>query len=75
MFKAAGRTAAGLPLLILGVSGENVTRMAAGEPLRVPASHLAALGLPPMEIGICYGRTEQDIVTSLTEAGLIRPPA
>jgi hypothetical protein len=58
MIKAAGKTGLGLPLLLLGLSGENVTRLAAGEPIRIRAQDVAALGLPQVEIVIHYGRTE-----------------
>lgn len=70
MIKAAGKTGLGLPLLMLGLSGENVTRLAAGEPIRVSAQHMAELGLPQMEVVIHYGRTEQDIVDDLESHGL-----
>jgi hypothetical protein len=35
VIKAAGKTGLGLPLLLLGLSGENVTRLTAGEPIRI----------------------------------------
>lgn len=70
MIKAAGKTGLGLPLLLLGLSGENVTRLAAGEPIRIQAGHLAQLGLPQMEIVICYGRTEQDIADEIRAHGV-----
>ena len=63
MIKAAGKTGLGLPLLLLGLSGENVTRLAAGEPIRVPAADMAAAGLPQMEVLIHYGRTVMRVVT------------
>jgi len=71
MIKAAGRTGLGVPLLVLGLSGENVTRLAAGEPIRITAQQLAALGLPQMEVVIHYGRTEEDIVRELKAHGLL----
>jgi hypothetical protein len=70
MIKAAGRTGLGVPLLLLGLSGENVTRLAAGEPVRVPVSDMRQLGLPAMEVVIHYGRTEQDIVDEFRAHGL-----
>lgn len=70
MIKAAGKTGSGLPLLLLGLSGENVTRLAAGEPVRIQAGQLAQLGLPQMEIAICYGRTEQDILDEMRAHGI-----
>lgn len=55
----------GTPLLMLGLSGENITRLIAGEPIKIPAAHLAELGLPQVEIAITYGRTEQAILAEL----------
>jgi hypothetical protein len=75
MIKAAGRTGLGVPLLVLGLDGENVTRLAAGEPIRVATAHLAQLGLPAtMDIVILYGRTEADILETIEGHGItIRP--
>ncbi len=50
MIKAAGKTAFGTPVLFLGLSGENVTRLAAGEQVRVGASAMAAPGGPRGEV-------------------------
>jgi hypothetical protein len=62
MLKATGRTGDGTPLLILGLSGENVTRLVAGEPIRF---NLSEVGMPPAEVVIHYGRTEADIEAAL----------
>ena len=70
MIKAAGKTALGVPLLLLGLSGENVTRLAAGEPIRVSASAMRGLGLPQLEVILHYGRTEDDILAELKAHGL-----
>lgn len=69
MIKARGRTAAGEPLLLLGLSGENVTRLAAGEPVYIEASLLEALGLPKMAVAIVYGRTEEELLADLKAHG------
>jgi hypothetical protein len=74
MIKAASRTALGEPLLFLGLSGENVTRLAAGEPVLITSSQLAELGLPPMVIAIHYGRTEDDIVAEIKAHGVKMRP-
>jgi hypothetical protein len=71
MLKAGGRTGLGLPLLMLGLAGENVTRLAAGDPIRVTAAQMAELGLPPVEVVIDYGRTEGDIAARWRAAGLL----
>ena len=70
MIKAAGKTSLGLPVLLLGLSGENVTRLAAGEPIRVSATHMAELGMPQIEVVIHYGKTEDDILGELKAHGI-----
>lgn len=68
MIKAAGRTGDGKPLVILGLSGENMTRLMAGEPIRLD---LADLGLRSTVVVIVGGRTENDIAADLAAHGLI----
>lgn len=70
MIKAAGKTGLGIPMLLLGRSGENVTRLSAGEPIRISASQMAAMGLPRIEVVLHYGRTEKDILGELEEHGV-----
>jgi hypothetical protein len=70
MIKAAGKTGLGLPVLFLGLSGENVTRLAAGEPIRVSATAMRELGLPQIEVVLHYGRTEDDIRAELKAHGV-----
>lgn len=70
MIKAAGRTGDGTPLLLLGVSGENVTRLAAGEPILIRSDEMKLLGMPAMQLIICYGRTEAAIMEELEKSGL-----
>jgi hypothetical protein len=72
MIKGAG-TKDGLPLLILGISGENVTRLAAGEPILIHASEMRRMGLPAIEVLITYGKTEQAILDDLAAAGMAAP--
>lgn len=50
------------PLMLLGLSGENVARLVAGEPIRFDATEI---GLPPCTVVIMYGRTEADIAAAL----------
>lgn len=69
MIKAAG-TRGGKPALILGLSGENMTRLMAGEPIMLDT---AALGLPEMTVVICGGRTEDAITADLRVHGLLPP--
>ncbi|HEY0933725.1 MAG TPA: hypothetical protein VGD91_08285 [Trebonia sp.] len=70
MIKAAAKTKLGVPVLILGLSGENVTRLAAGEPIRVSAAAMRELGLPQLEVVLHYGRTEDDILAELSSHGV-----
>jgi hypothetical protein len=50
------------PIVILGLSGENMTRLMADEPILI---NLADLGLPAQRIAIVGGRTEADIAKQL----------
>ena len=63
MIKALVTTPKG-PLVILGLSGENMTRLMADEPILV---NLEDLGLLPIQIAIVGGRTEGEIMSSLGE--------
>lgn len=55
-------------VLYLGLSGENVTRLAAGEPIMIEAAELRAMGITAeCSIVIDYGRTEQAILDKLAE--------
>lgn len=63
MIKAVLRDRTG-PVVLLGLSGENVTRLMAGEPILV---NLAELGLPPLRIALTGGRTEADIMQQLEQ--------
>lgn len=64
MIKAVLREPAGTAVVVLGLSGENMTRLMADEPIVV---QLAELGLKPMKILIMGGRTEEDIAAQLAE--------
>lgn len=68
MIKARGRTPLGTDLVLLGLSGENVARLAADEPIRL---NLSELGLPAIEVVIVYGKTEDSIKARLEQARLI----
>lgn len=69
MIKAVGERA-GAPLVILGLSGENMTRLMAKEPIMLD---LSELGLPRMTVLIIGGRTEADIESDLRRHGLVEP--
>lgn len=66
MIKATGANAAGRKFLLLGLSGENVTRLAAGEPILFD---MADIGEPGRDCIIVYGKTEQAIVQQLRDQG------
>lgn len=70
MLKASGRAGDGRPLVILGLSGENMTRLMADEPIEFD---LVDLGLPPTQVVIVGGRTEDDIAEQLRGRGLLPP--
>jgi hypothetical protein len=70
MIKARMFHRSGVPVLFLGLSGENVTRLVAGEPVRVTAGDLSEMGLPPMTVIIHYGKTEQAILEEIQAAGV-----
>jgi hypothetical protein len=50
------------PIVILGLSGENMTRLMADEPILID---LADLGLPAQRVVLVGGRTEADIAEKL----------
>lgn len=75
MIRAAATTGNGTPLLFLGLSGENVTRLAAGEPIRIGTQQMTHLGFPAMEVVIHYGRTEQAILDEIRAHGIRLPTA
>lgn len=54
----------GSPLVILGLSGENVTRIAAGEPIFFRGDEIK---LPGYDFVIMYGRTEEDIKMEISK--------
>jgi hypothetical protein len=71
MIKARTSTALGEPLLFLGLSGENVTRLIAGEPIRITSAQMAELGLPPIVVVLHYGKTEAAILAEVREHGVV----
>ena len=65
MIKAVLRNpASGDRVAVLGLSGENVTRLMAGEPILLD---LADLGLARQQVVIVGGRTEDDIKADLLD--------
>lgn len=58
--------------VLIGLSAENVTRMAGGEHVRATMGDLK-LPRMPHDVVIVYGRTEADIVDQLRAAGVDLP--
>jgi hypothetical protein len=58
VIKATSRTSAGQPVLLIGLTGENVTRLYADEPILFSTGEL---GLPSMLVVIVAGRTDDEI--------------
>jgi hypothetical protein len=71
MIKAFGALPNGRPLALFGLSGENMTRLMAGEPIKIDLPE-AALGypMPPLTVVICGGRTEEAIVEEVAGSPL-----
>lgn len=59
------------PAVLFGLSGENVTRLVAGEPISL---NLSEMGLPDTPIVIMYGTTEDAIVTELRDKWQLKFP-
>lgn len=64
----AGGQLDGQPLLVLGLTTENLQRLVAGEPIDVPREALDAVGYQGKRVMIIYGRTEQDLVKLVKQA-------
>ena len=71
MIKATG-THGGKPMLLLGLSGESITRLMADEPIQVDVGQLGN-GMPELVVVLTAGKTEQAIADQLRAAGLIGP--
>ena len=69
MIKAAAWNDNG-PILILGLSGENMTRLMAGEPIALETQQLHP-ALPPLKICILGGRTEEDITEIIKNLNIL----
>lgn len=58
-------------MLVLGLSGENVARLMAKEPILISPEQMRALGLPDMAVLILGGRTEEAMVSDLEIHGFL----
>jgi hypothetical protein len=72
VIKATSKMKDGRPMLLLGLSGENLTRLMANEPISVDVGQLGD-GMPQMQIVLLAGKTEEEIAEQLRSAGLIGP--
>lgn len=70
MIKAIAKMNDGRPMLMLGLSGENMTRLMANEPIQIDVGSLGA-DLPELVIVLLGGQTEAGIQRDL--APLIGP--
>jgi hypothetical protein len=68
VIKACGRDSAGRPVIFLGLTGENMTRLMADEPIRVD---LADLGGPACVVVLIGGRTERAITEQFESRGMV----
>jgi hypothetical protein len=67
MIKAKGEDEHGHPVLLFGLSGENLRRLRQGQPIKI---NLAEMGLAGYAV-IFYGNTEAAMVAHLREAGML----
>lgn len=68
MIQATASTPDGTPVLVLGFSHENLSRLVADESIKI---HTEKLGLPPMVIVIGVRKTEEEFLENFREAGFI----
>lgn len=60
----------GKPMLLMGLSGENVTRLMAGDPIVLDG---AKVGFDNLTVVVIGGRTENEMAAALTVHGFITP--
>jgi hypothetical protein len=69
MIEASGELD-GRPMMLLGLSGENVTRLVAGEPIVFDGDEVGYAG----KVVIVYGNTEEAIAQQFDKPVTRRPP-
>lgn len=70
MIKAAGKMKDGRPLLLLGLSYDNLSRLMTDQPVKVDTAELKASepdNLPSMVVVIFAGKTEEAMLAQLRE--------
>lgn len=60
----------GKATVLVGLSGENVARLLAGEQIMV---NMEEMGVPGIQVVIMYGKTERHIAGELEQHGLLPP--
>jgi hypothetical protein len=70
VIKGRGTRTDGGQVVVLGLSGENMTRLMADEPIVL---NLKDMGLADIEVIILGGRTEEAMVVHLEKIGLLPP--
>lgn len=71
MIQAAGHLVNGKRLLIVGLDGENITRLLADEPIRIDTAGFG--GLPPMSVWI-VAAPGQDLLARRVRDLRVTPP-
>jgi len=74
MIRIAGVTGKGEPLLLLALTEGNIARLQEGLPVLIRVQEMRDMGLPAVQVGVIYGRTEADIARELRAYGLAIPP-
>lgn len=71
MIRAASRKQTGEPVILLGVTEENVNRLKEGKPIRVDLAQFE-VGLEG-DLVILYGKTHRAVVDDLNASGIRLP--
>jgi len=71
MITCLGFMSSGNPFIVIGLSGENMTRLMADEPIVLNLAKFGP-GLPQIGILIVGGRTEDVILAQLTKEGFLK---
>ncbi len=69
MIKARSNHPTRGPLLLFGLSAENIKRLQSGQPIKINLTEMGMQG----EVLIMYGQTEAAIVEELRQAGIELP--
>jgi hypothetical protein len=73
MIRIAGKTGKGEPLLLLALTQANIAQLTEGLPVLIRVQEMRSMGLPAVQVGVIYGRTEADIARELRAYGLDIP--